>query len=232
MYSIFSSIFLILALQHPALSADKNWLESELKKNSQQSSQTYANLALEGYKSKLGTPAEHTALIEKSLFKNPYRYSLYKLRSQILSENSYSSFEVPMSLHILSSIKPLFTFIIFIAFLLLGARFSGRLYNHRLNFTKSDENLGFYTLSTILASFLFFSLFLWHYGKVHQPWTCVIAENATVYSGPSVDSVVVRSLPNGACLPIKKKMDDWAGFSTARVSGWVNLKHLEPVRGS
>lgn len=231
MYSIFSSIFLIFALQHSALSADKNWLESELKKQPTHNSQTLANLALEGYQSNLGTPAEHIALIEKSLFKNPYRLSLYKLRSQILSENSYSSFEVPMSVHILSSFKPLFTFMALIIFVLLSARYLGRLYNHRLNFTKPEENLGFYALSSILASFLFFSLFLWHYGKVHQPWACVISENATVYSGPSMDSVIVRSLPNGACLPIKKKTDKWAGFSTARVSGWVDLEQLEPVRG-
>ena len=225
----------MFALQHSALSQDANWLQKELtrelRNNTNLSSERYANLALQGYENKKGTPAEHIALIEKSLFKNPYRFSLYKLRSQILTEQSYSRFEVPKSLHLLTAFKPLFTFIIFAVFLILGARFAGRLYNHRINYSKPPENLGFYALSSLLSASLFFSLFLWHYNKIHKPWACVTAENTTVYSGPSVDSVTIRSLPTGACLPIEKKIGNWAGFSTARVSGWVNLKYLEPVRG-
>ena len=235
MFSVLSSTFLIFTLQHSALSQESNWLKKELGRESKQqtlSSEEYANLALEGYTKKLGTPAEHIALIEKSLFRNPYRLSLYKLKTQILTEQSYSSFEIPNSLHILTAFKPLFTFLVFFGFLILGARLSGRLYNHKINFSKPEENLGFYTLSSILASILFFSLFLWHFNKVHQAWACVVtSKNANVYSGPSIDSVIVRSLPSGACIPMKRKTGKWAGFSTARVSGWVNLEHLEPVRG-
>jgi hypothetical protein len=235
MLSVISSIFLIFALQHSALSGEANWLKKEIQKELENStkisSEKYANIAIEGYQKKLGTPAEHIALIEKSLFKNPYRYSLYKLRSQILTEQSYSSFEIPSSLHLMTAFKPLFTFLVFLIFLILGARFTGKLYNHRVNYTKPEENLGFYCLSSLLMSALFFSLFLWHYNKVHQPWACVTSKSATVYSGPSVDSVIVRSLPSGACIPMQRRLGDWAGFSTARVSGWVDLKHLESVRG-
>ena len=234
MVSMVSSIFLMFALQHSALSVEQkeqSWMNTELDKHSHKPSETYANLALEGYKKKLGTPSEHITLIEKSLFKNPYRLSLYKLRSRILTEQSSSGFEIPIHLHVLTALKPLFTFIIFVIFLAFSARFCGRLYNHKINFTQPEENLGFYTLSLSLGSILFFSLFLWHYSKIHQPWACVVSNSATVYSGLSENSTRVRSLPSGSCLPIKKKVDKWAGVSTPRASGWIELKHLEPVRG-
>lgn len=231
MFSFFYTIFLVFTLQHSALSVEGQWLEKELLKHESPSSSVYANLALEGHTKKLGTPAEHLALIEKSLYKNPYRPSLFKLRSKILEKESYSSFEIPMSTHLLTAFKPLFTFLIFVLFLFLGAKFIGRLYNHKLHFTKAEPHLGFYALSSSLVSLFFFSLFLWHFFTVNQSWACVTSAETDVFSAPSGEATVVRSLPAGSCLPIKKKTDKWVGFSTARVNGWVSLEKLESVRG-
>jgi len=237
MLTLFYSIILSFTLQHSALSIEpvqnqEDWISAELSKHTKPSSSVYANLALKGHTQKIGKPAEHIALIETSLYKNPYRTSLYKLRTEVMKKSSYSSFEIPMSTHLLTAFKPLFTFLIFAFLLLFTAKLIGRLYNHRLNFTKAEPNLGFYALSSSLITILFFSLFLWHFSTVNRPWTCITAAGTEVYSAPSNDSTIVRSLPAGSCLPLTKKTDKWAGFSTARVSGWVELSKLQAVRGS
>jgi hypothetical protein len=209
----------------------------ELSKDAEQpfdmeglSSATLSNLALKGFKNKKSS-SELVPLIEKSLSLNPYRLSLYKLRSEILSKESFSGFEVPLRLHILTAFKPLLTFVLFSLFLLMAVRFYARIYNAKINFKVLDKNIKLFFISSSFLALLLFSAFIWHYNKVYSPWICVTSKDARLYTAPTSDSVVLRSLPRGACLAVAKTRGDWLSLNTEKARGWISKKQLTPVRG-
>jgi|GEM_PF-6346365 len=193
------------------------------------SSAELSNLALTGFKNKKPS-SELVPLIEKSLSLNPYRVSLYRLRSEILSKESFSGFEVPLRLHILTAIKPLLTFVVFCLFLLLAVRFFAQIYNAKINFKVLEKNIKLFFISSSLLAFLFISAFIWHYNLVYSPWICITSKDARLHTAPSSDSVVLRSLPRGACLAVAKTRGDWISLNTEKARGWISKEQLTPVR--
>ena len=225
--------------QHSALSSETLLASEQIAKASDAteqfidmngfSSAELSNLALKGFKNKK-LSSELVPLIEKSLSSNPYRLSLYKLRSEILSKESFSGFEVPLRLHILTALKPLLTFAVFSLFLLLAVRFFAQIYNAKINFKILDKNTKLFFISSSFLAFLFFSAFMWHYNTVYSPWICITSKDARLYTAPSNDSVVLRSLPKGACLAVAKSRSEWVSLNTEKARGWISKEQVTPVR--